>query len=312
VRSPQLAEEVVQSVFTDLSQNACKLRPGTILAAWLYEVTRRKAIDVVRRESRRQARERLAVEMAAMNTEADWSHIEPLLDEAMHALDDTDRAAVLLRYFENKSLREVGQTLGTSDDAAQKRVSRAVERLREFFSKRGVTIGVGGLIACVSTNAVQAAPIGLSAAICTAAALAGTTATSTSIAKPMITLIKVLIVASLAVIAVVSFPTLRGCTSFPHSHGHGHGHDAHEEFLVGQRLANSPSGICQRNLNRIDDAIHMYALENKQPKGAAVTVEKILPYLGSSGLPQCPSGGSYELGLVWGKPSCSINGHALP
>jgi len=131
VRSPQLAEEVGQSVFTDLARDAANLKPDTILTAWLYQVTRRTAIDVVRRESRRQARERLAVEMAAMNTATDWTHIEPLLDDAMEALDETDRAAILLRYFENKSLREVGQSLGTSDDAAQKRVSRAVERLRE-------------------------------------------------------------------------------------------------------------------------------------------------------------------------------------
>jgi len=122
--------------------------------------------------------------MNAMNASAaDWTHIEPLLDDAMSALDDTDRAAVLLRYFENKSLREVGATLGTSDDAAQKRVSRAVERLREFFAKRGVTVGAGGLIVVISANAVQVAPVGLAVTISTAAAMAGTTAsTSTAIA----------------------------------------------------------------------------------------------------------------------------------
>src|SRR5882724_5978382 len=136
VRSPQLAEEVAQSVFTDLAQNAKRLAPDTILTAWLYQVTRRTAIDVVRRESRRQLREQIATEMNAMNATAeDWTHIEPLLDEAMEALDATDRTAVLLRYFENRTFREVGETLGTSDDAAQKRVSRAVDRLREFFSK---------------------------------------------------------------------------------------------------------------------------------------------------------------------------------
>src|SRR5215469_4940718 len=145
VRSPQLAEEVSQSVFTDLARDAHKLKPNTVLTAWLYRVARRTAIDVVRRESRRQARERLAVEMAAMNTASDWTQIEPLLDEAMDALDETDRAAVLLRYFDNKSLREVGQALGTSDDAAQKRVSRAVERLRNLLAKRGVTVGASGL-----------------------------------------------------------------------------------------------------------------------------------------------------------------------
>ena len=180
VRSPQLAEEVSQTVFADLARDAGKLKPDTLLTAWLYQVTRRTAIDVVRRESRRQARERLAVEMAAMNTATDWTHIEPLLDEAMDALDEIDRAAVLLRYFENKSLREVGQALGTSDDTAQKRVSRAVERLREFFSKRGVAIGVSGLLVVVSANAVQAAPAGLTVTISTAAILAGTAAAQTS------------------------------------------------------------------------------------------------------------------------------------
>src|SRR6058998_2661691 len=138
VRSPQLAEEVAQSVFIDLARSAAKLKPDTILSAWLYQVTRRTAIDVVRREASRQLREQIATEMTAMNAtdssrrnpmeaDTDWTHIEPLLDEAMHALDDTDRTAVLLRYFENKSLREVGETLGTTDDTARKRVNRAVE-----------------------------------------------------------------------------------------------------------------------------------------------------------------------------------------
>jgi RNA polymerase sigma factor (sigma-70 family) len=205
VRSPQLAEEISQSVFADLARAADKLSPDTILTAWLYQVTRRTAIDVVRRESRRQARERLAVEMAAMNTAANWTHIEPLLDDALEALDETDRAAILLRYFDNKSLREVGQTLGTSDDAAQKRVSRAVERLREFFSKRGVVIGASALVLLVSANAVQAAPLALVATISTAAILAGTTVhTSTTIITKAITMTlfqKALVTATVAVVA---------------------------------------------------------------------------------------------------------------
>lgn len=182
VRSPQLAEEISQSVFTDLARAADKLKPDTLLTAWLYQVARRTAIDVVRRESRRQARERLAAEMADMNTAATWTHIEPLLEDAMEALEETDRAAILLRYFENKSLREVGQSLGVSDDAAQKRVSRAVEQLREFFSKRGVTIGAAGLAVVISANAVQSAPIALATSIASAAILAGTAVhTSTAI-----------------------------------------------------------------------------------------------------------------------------------
>jgi RNA polymerase sigma factor (sigma-70 family) len=205
VRSPQLAEEVAQSVFIDLARNAARLKPDTILAAWLYEVTRREAIDVVRREARRQLREQIATEMNTMNaTATDWTHIEPFLDEAMHALDETDRAAVLLRYFENKSLREVGTTLGTSDDAAQKRVSRAVERLREFFAERGVTIGASGLVVVITANAVQAAPVGLALTISTGVAtLAGTTLTGTATATAiktiaMTTLQKTLITVTIA------------------------------------------------------------------------------------------------------------------
>jgi RNA polymerase sigma factor (sigma-70 family) len=183
VRSPHLAEEVAQSVFIDLARQARRIAPDTILTAWLYQVTRRSAIDVVRREASRRLREQIATEMNAMNaTPADWRHIEPLLDEAMHALDEIDRTAVLLRYFENKSLREVGQTLGTSDDTAQKRVSRAVERLREFFAKRGITAAASGLIVLISANAVQAAPVGLALAISTAATLAGTTLVSSATA----------------------------------------------------------------------------------------------------------------------------------
>jgi RNA polymerase sigma factor (sigma-70 family) len=187
VRSPQLAEEVAQSAFTDLARQAHRLAPDTILTAWLYQVTRRTAIDVVRREARRQVREQVACELNAMNTPAaDWTHIEPLLDEAMHALDETDRAAVLLRYFENKSLREVGQTLGTNEDAARKRVSRAVERLRQFFAKRGMTIGASGLVVAISANAVQAAPAGLAVTISAAAILGGTAFVTTATATKTI------------------------------------------------------------------------------------------------------------------------------
>ncbi|HXI73038.1 MAG TPA: sigma-70 family RNA polymerase sigma factor [Verrucomicrobiae bacterium] len=229
VRSPQLAEEVAQSVFADLARGAGKLAGGgdvpspecgsdvssqKPLTPWLYAVARRTAIDVVRKESRRQLREQIAVELNAMNAQPQLSHfakcgndsawpdIEPLLDDAMAALDETDRAAILLRFFENKNLREVGAALGTSDDAAQKRVSRAVEQLREFFVKRGATVGAGGLGVVISANAVQAAPVGLAVTISAAAVIAGAAVhTSTVIAATktitMTTLQKILVAAAL-------------------------------------------------------------------------------------------------------------------
>ena len=140
----------------------------------------------------------------------DWTQIEPLLDDAMAALDETDRSAVLLRYFENKSLREVGEALGASEDAAQKRISRAVERLREFFSKRNGTIGAGGLAVLVSANAVQAAPVGLAATISAAAVLAET-AVSTSTA---ITATKVIAMTTIAKTQLSERNACRRCRSW--------------------------------------------------------------------------------------------------
>jgi RNA polymerase sigma factor (sigma-70 family) len=203
VRSPELAEEVAQTVFTELARRAGQLPSDTVVGAWLYNQTRRRAIDVVRREAGRRLREQTAQELQSMNATAeDWTHIEPLLDEAMEALEETDRLAVLLRYFQNKPLREVGEAIGISDDAAQKRVSRAVDRLREFFGKRGVAVGGSGLVILISTNAVLVAPTGLSAAISTSA-LAGTTFITTTTATvgnaiAMTTTQKVLVTVALA------------------------------------------------------------------------------------------------------------------
>lgn len=205
VRSPQLAEEVAQCVFLELARQACGLSSDTILAAWLFKVTHRISLNFVRAEIRRQAREHTALEMNAMDANTtDWKEIEPLLDEGMHSLDESDRAAVILRYFENKTLREVGQFFGASEDAAQKRVSRAVERLREFFIKRGISIGASSLGVVISANAAQAAPAGLSAAITTAAGLGKpvtVTATATATkALAMTTLQKAVVTAAVIVL----------------------------------------------------------------------------------------------------------------
>jgi RNA polymerase sigma factor (sigma-70 family) len=175
VRSPELAQDVAQSVFTDLARDARKLMQTgddkLVLTAWLYAVTRRTAIDVVRKESRRQAREQIAVQMNELTAtpDVDWTHLEPVLDAAMAELDEADRTAVLLRYFQNLSLREVGAALGLGEDAAQKRVSRAVDQLRPGLAKHGLIAGAGGLCLVISANAVQAAPAGLVLKIVTVA-----------------------------------------------------------------------------------------------------------------------------------------------
>lgn len=216
VQLPQLAEEVAQSVFASLARDAAKLEPNTVLTAWLYQVTRHAAIDVVRRESRRQAREQIAFQMSDANdTSAGWSRIEPLLDEAMQSLDDADRTAILLRFFENKSLREVGEALGASEDAAQKRVHRAVERLRGFLAEHDVTVGAGGLAALLSANAIQAAPAGLAAAIASGAvvstaALSGSTAVTLAQTLAMTAIQKTIVTAVItAAIGLGVYQTIR-------------------------------------------------------------------------------------------------------
>jgi hypothetical protein len=125
-------------------------------------------------------------ELLATESEAPWEQIAPHLDAALGELSEPDRDALLLRYFERKSAREMAQTLGISDEAAQKRVSRAVDRLREFIAKRGVTVGASGLAVVITANAVQAAPAGLAVTISAVSVLAGTTLATTATATKAI------------------------------------------------------------------------------------------------------------------------------
>lgn len=173
VPSHHEAEDVAQAVFVALADHAHTLEPEAPLAAWLYVVTRRTAIDLRRREARRQAREHAATEIVAMKTATPvWHRIETVLDEAMASLDPADSSALLLRFFENRSLREVGVVLGVSEDAAQKRIGRALERLRGDFARRGIAVTVAGLATDLSAHAVGAAPAALGGTIAAAAGAA--------------------------------------------------------------------------------------------------------------------------------------------
>ncbi len=204
-----LAQDVTQGVFVALAKNAAQLTDRAVLSGWLHRTAQNLAAQTVRTDVRRRAREQEAAtmnELISAEPDASWEHIAPHLDAALAELSEADRDALLLRYFERKSAREMAQALGVSEEAAQKRVNRAVERLRECFTKRNVTIGAGGLVVLISANAVQAAPAGLAVTISAAAVLAGTAVhTSTVIAATktiaMTTLQKTFITATLAVVA---------------------------------------------------------------------------------------------------------------
>jgi RNA polymerase sigma factor (sigma-70 family) len=154
-----LAEEVAQAVFLLLAKKAGDLVSHPALAGWLYRATHHFAEKARRTESRRVAREQIAVQMNSSSpNELHPEEILPLLEEALHALSEADRRALLLRFFMKKPMRDVGLAFGVSEAAAKMRVGRAVERLRDFFARHGVTCSSAALAAILMQNTVRAAP----------------------------------------------------------------------------------------------------------------------------------------------------------
>jgi RNA polymerase sigma factor (sigma-70 family) len=162
-----LAEDVAQTVFVDLARLAQSLSSEVRLGGWLHRHTCFVAAKTLRGERRRQAREREAFEMNAHpdHSEARLAEVAPILDEAINQLGATDRAAVLLRFYERLDFRAIGQALGTNEAAAQKRVARALEKLHVLLKSRGITLSIVALGTLLAGEAVKAAPVGLAASI---------------------------------------------------------------------------------------------------------------------------------------------------
>lgn len=176
VRDAHLAEDVTQVVFCTLAAKAsalAKQREALCLPAWLLGTARLAALAALRGKGRRERHERQAAEMRSAMGESQpdeaWREMEPLLDEAMAGLGETDRRAVVLRFFQDLPMREVGAQLGVSEDAAKQRVSRAVEKLRGLFARRGVAMSAGAVATTLAANAVHAAPAGLAGSVTAAA-----------------------------------------------------------------------------------------------------------------------------------------------
>jgi RNA polymerase sigma factor (sigma-70 family) len=177
-----LAEDIVQKVFTDLAIQSRRGRGPLAggpcaLGGWLHRHTCFVAANLHRADQRRQVREQLAVEMDSLDSapDASWQQLAPVLDETLHELEPHDRDALLLRFYERRDLRAIGVALGVSEDAAQKRVARALDKLRGLLAARGVALGAAGLASLLTEGTVQAAPSALagraSEAACAAAAV---------------------------------------------------------------------------------------------------------------------------------------------
>ncbi|MDB6026508.1 MAG: polymerase, sigma-24 subunit, subfamily [Verrucomicrobiales bacterium] len=182
-RNPHHAEEITQAVFVILARKSGQLNKNVVLAGWLYETARLTALAFVRSEIRRAHREAEAyMQSLTEETESDvWPQVSPLLDTAMSGLNAKDRHAIVLRFFDGKSMREVGDALGANETAAKKRVGRAMEKLRSFFTKRGIALPVAVLTAAISANSVQAAPAALATSITAVAISKGAAATGSTL-----------------------------------------------------------------------------------------------------------------------------------
>lgn len=164
-----MAEDVVQEVFTDLARKAPKLVDRPVLAGWLYTSTRYAAANARRSEGRRRVREQEAYAMQEImhNEEpvTDWGRLRPVIDDALHALSETDREAVLLRFFQGRAFAEIGAALRLTEEAARKRVDRALDKMAAVLAKRGVTSTSVAVGAAMATQATVAAPAGLAASV---------------------------------------------------------------------------------------------------------------------------------------------------
>lgn len=209
------ARDVAQQVFIRLSQKAASVREKEGLTAWLHAATRSLAINTLRADNRRRARESKAANHMSLESvpETTWETLAPLVDDLLARLSADDRRIILMRFYEHRSLESVAAEMGLKEEAAKKRISRALDKLRLRFSSRGITTTTTALSTLLPLHAATAAPAGLATTIY-GAALAAPAVGSVGILTFFITMttttkvaIGTAIVASIAAVAIATKDT---------------------------------------------------------------------------------------------------------
>jgi RNA polymerase sigma factor (sigma-70 family) len=194
LREPSLAEEVTQAVFITLARRALWLTGHPSLGGWLHRTTVHLARHELRAEVRRRRREEIALQLGTCMKmdESTLPNIAPLLDEIILELRDSDREALLLRYFGDKSLREIGSVLGIGEDAAQKRVAKAEQALAERFRRRGFrVVGAAAIVLSLRQASAQAVPAGLALTTTKSALSAGAAASLGGLTSPLLKIMSI-------------------------------------------------------------------------------------------------------------------------
>jgi uncharacterized protein (TIGR03435 family) len=189
VNDPHLAEEITQAVFIILARKAKSLGPSTILPGWLCRTARYVSANALTVQRRRQHREQEAYMQSRLNDPEPglepesiaWSQIAPLLDAALAHLGQKDHDAIVLRFFGGKSFKDVGMALNANEDSARKRVNRSLEKMRRFFTKRGIVLSVATIVGAVSAHSIQAAPTTLTKSVTIMAVAKGATASGSTL-----------------------------------------------------------------------------------------------------------------------------------
>jgi RNA polymerase sigma factor (sigma-70 family) len=178
VRNAAMAEDITQAAFLLLARKAGQISNKSPVSAWLFRVVLYEARALQRSERRRQSRERQAAMRPDQTDQTPsqndlWLEIAPQLDEAVSALSQTDQRSILLRFYQRMTFADIGAATNVSEEAARKRVERAVAKLRSWFSRRGVETRMDALSASLlGSHLIQQAPGALSTKVMTIAATA--------------------------------------------------------------------------------------------------------------------------------------------